>query len=111
VCRGCRTGCNEIDTPSNLRDIVFDEELRTSICSIVQSRCSYVSQVTDETASDEIDEIDDISVFFGCVEGREALVDQAVIVMLANGTLSPVLCVSLWRDLLITNETKAYHMS
>jgi hypothetical protein len=111
VCRGCRTGCNEIDTPRNLRDIIFDEELCTGIRSIVQSRSSYVSQVTDETASDEIDKIYDVSVFFGCVEGREALVNQAVIVMFANGALSPVLCVSLWIDNLIADETKAYHMS
>jgi hypothetical protein len=93
--RRCRrTGCNNIDTARNLGDIVFDEELRAGICPIVQSGCCYVPKITNETASDEIDKVDDIALFFGRVEGREALVNEAVIVMLARGALSPALCVS-----------------
>jgi hypothetical protein len=95
IVRRCRrTCCNNIDTARNLGDIVFDEELRAGICPVVQSGCCYVPKITDETASDEIDEVDDIALFFGRVEGREALVDEAVIVILARGALSPALYVS-----------------
>jgi hypothetical protein len=92
--RGRRTGCYNIDAARNLGDIVFDEELRAGIRPVVQSGCCYVPKITDETASDEIYEVNDIALFFGRVEGREALVDEAVIVMLARGALSPALYVS-----------------
>jgi hypothetical protein len=94
VCRSRRAACNDVDAARDLCDIVFDEKLGAGIRPIVQFRRSDVPKITHEAASNEVDEVDDVAILFGCVEGCEALVDEAVIVILARRALSPVLCVS-----------------
>lgn len=67
--------CKVFDCIRNLRDVVFDEELRPMICAIVKLRCGDVAEITYETASEEADEAKNIVVLLCFVNGRESLVD------------------------------------
>jgi hypothetical protein len=78
------------DGVCDLGNIVFNQQLCTRIRAIVQVRRRYVAEVTDETASKEIDEAEDVVVLLGFVDGGETLVDEAMVVVFAYSSLSPV---------------------
>ena len=96
VCQSCirvpRRGvlCKVLDCVGNLRDVIFDQELRSSVGAIVEFRCGYVSEVAHETAAKEVYEAENVIVFLGFVDRGETLVDQAVIIVFAYGCLAPV---------------------
>jgi hypothetical protein len=79
-----------LDGVRDLGDIVFDQQLRACVCAIVQVRRGYVAEIADETATEEVYEAEDIVIFLSFVDGGEALMDEAMVVVLAYCSLSPM---------------------
>jgi hypothetical protein len=79
-----------LDGVRDLGNVVFYQQLCARVCAIIQVRRCYVAEVTDKTAAKEVYESDDIVVLLGFVDGGEALVNQAMIVVFAYGSLSPI---------------------
>lgn len=86
----CRVLGEVLDGVCDLGDIVFDQQLRARVCAIIQVRRGYIAEVADETAAKEVYEAEDIVIFLSFVDGGEALMDEAMVVVLAYGSLSPV---------------------
>lgn len=79
-----------LDGVCDLGNVVFYQQLCARVCAIIQIRRCYVAEVADKTTAKEVYESDDVIVLLGFVDGGEALVNEAMIVIFAYGSLSPV---------------------
>jgi hypothetical protein len=84
VISSCWVFCNIPYATRDRLDVIFDEVFGAAVCSIVKPRRSDVAKVADETASDEVDDINNISILLGLPEGHETLFDESPIVVLAD---------------------------
>lgn len=87
--RCCRKRRDIVDGQSHLSDVVFYEELCSSIGAGEEARGGYVPQIAHKTGAQETDEGEDIFVFSGLDDGLESFVDQPVIVVFTRCILSP----------------------
>ena len=81
--RGGRIVGKNADASRNLRHVVLDQQLCSTVCPVVKSFGCNIAKVAYEPAPYEVDKIDDVAFFFDCVEVREALVYEAVVVEFA----------------------------
>lgn len=83
---------NNFDAAHDLRNIVLDKELCAMVCATVKFRRSDISKIANETASNIVDKFGNVTLLFGFKKGCEALVDKAMVVLLATRSLAPVIC-------------------
>ncbi len=72
-----------------MSDVVFYQELCSSIGAGEEARGAYVPQVAHKTGAQETDEGEDVFVFTGLDDGLEPYVDQSVVVVFTRCILSP----------------------